>query len=108
VKLFLASVIALVIGCAVNTGIVSTGRNTYMVARQAATGFSGSGNLMAEALREADGYCSTQKRTLKVISSKEARPPFIFGNFPKAEVHFSCIDPNDTGAGNADGHVEDR
>jgi S1-C subfamily serine protease len=66
-----------------------------MVARQAATGFSGSGNLKAEALREADDYCTAQKKTLKVIASKEAQPPFILGNFPKAEVQFACLDPND-------------
>jgi hypothetical protein len=29
----------LIAGCAVNTGVVPAGQNTYMVARQAATGF---------------------------------------------------------------------
>lgn len=94
-KLPIALAVTLISGCAVNTGIVPAGQNTYMVARQAATGFSGSGNLKAEALREADDYCAVQKKAVKVIASKEAQPPFILGNFPKAEVQFTCLDPND-------------
>jgi S1-C subfamily serine protease len=66
-----------------------------MVSRQAATGFSGSGDLKAEALREANQYCVSQKKTMQVVSTSEAKPPYIYGNFPKAEVQFMCLDPND-------------
>jgi S1-C subfamily serine protease len=30
-----------------------------------------------------------------VIAVQEAQPPFILGNFPKAEVQFACLDPSD-------------
>ena len=66
-----------------------------MVSRQAATGFSGSGNLKAEAFAEANQYCANQNKALQVVSTQEAQPPFIFGNFPKAEVQFMCLDNGD-------------
>jgi hypothetical protein len=62
-----------------------------MVSRQAATGFSGSGNLKAAAFREANQYCADQLKDLKVIGTREAEPPFLLGNFPKAEVQFTCV-----------------
>ena len=82
-------------GCATNSGVVPVGQNTYMVSRQAATGFSGSGKLKAEAFQEASEYCTKISKYLQVVSTEEAKPPFILGNFPKAEVQFRCLDKND-------------
>ncbi len=82
-------------GCAANSGIIPIGRDTYMVTRQAATGFSGSGNLKAEAFQEANQYCITQNKALQVVNTTEAQPPFVFGNFPKAEVQFMCLSAGD-------------
>jgi hypothetical protein len=28
-----------------------------------------------------------------VTNSKEAHPPYLFGNTPKAEIQFKCVDP---------------
>jgi len=81
------------VGCASNSGVAPMGPDTYMATRQAATGFSGSSDLKAEALREANQYCLAQKREMQVVNITEARPPFIFGNFPKAEVQFKCLQP---------------
>lgn len=67
------------------------GQDTFAVSRQAATGFSGSGTLKAEALTEAGQYCTTQKKVLQVVSMNEAKPPYILGNYPKAEVQFKCV-----------------
>jgi hypothetical protein len=63
-KLLVAFVAIALASCAVNTGIVPYGPNTFVVARQAATGFSGSGDLKAEALREADQHCKTLKKAV--------------------------------------------
>ncbi len=82
----------LLVGCASNSGVVPIGSDTFMVSRQAATGFSGLGTLKADALGEANQYCVGQQKKLHVISATEAEPPFIFGNFPKAEVQFKCVD----------------
>ena len=83
---------ALLCGCAANSGVISTGQNTFVVSRQAATGFSGSGNLKAEALSEASQYCTNQQKSVSVVNVREAQPPFLWGNFPKAEVQFTCWD----------------
>ncbi len=79
--------------CASNSGVAPMGQDTYMVSRQAATGFSGSGDLKAEALREANEYCLAQKKSMEVLNTVEAKPPYLLGNYPKAEVQFKCIVP---------------
>lgn len=62
-----------------------------MVSRQAATGFSGSGTLKADAVREATQFCLRDGKFLKIVRMQEAEPPYILGNFPKAEVQFRCL-----------------
>jgi len=81
----------LLVGCAANSGVVQTGQDSFMVSRQAATGFSGSGNLKAEAITEANQYCISRNKAVQVMGASEAQPPFILGNYPKAEVQFKCI-----------------
>lgn len=80
----------LLAGCATNSGVVNISPNTYVVSRQAATGFSGMGNLRAEALQEAGAACIKQGRVLRVVSEKEAPPPYVLGNFPRIDVTFAC------------------
>lgn len=87
---FLFLLTFLLSGCAVHTGVVEINSNTYMVSRQAATGFTGKGNLKEESLSEAHLFCKNKSKSLKVISIQEAQPPYILGNFPKAEVQFVC------------------
>lgn len=91
-KRILVSSTIILAGCAVNTGVVQIGRDTFMVSRQAATGFSGSGDLKTKALEEANQYCVSQRKSLQVLHVSEASPPYIFGNFPKAEVQFMCLE----------------
>lgn len=91
----LAIAVSVLSGCAANSGVIPIGKDTYMVSRQAATGFSGSGTLKAEAFQEANSFCRSQSKEVQVISTHEAAPPYILGNFPKAEVQFLCLDQND-------------
>lgn len=76
--------------CAANSGVVPMGQESFMVSRQAATGFSGSGTLKADALHEANDFCSHQNESMQIVNVVEAQPPYIFGNFPKAEIQFKC------------------
>ena len=94
-KVILLVPIILLAGCASNSGVVPIGLDTFMVSRQAATGFTGTGNLKAEAFREANQYCASQNKSLQVVNTSEAKPPYILGNFPKAEVQFMCLDTKD-------------
>jgi hypothetical protein len=95
-RIFLTSFTFLtLVGCASNSGVVAMGNNTFMVTRQAATGFSGSGTLKAEALQEAAKFCESQGKQLKVLAITEAKPPYILANFPKAEIVFKALDASD-------------
>jgi len=88
--LFLSCFITLT-GCAANSGIVPMGGNTYMVSRQAATGFTGMGTLKAEAMREAYSECNKSGKMVKILETIDAKPPFILGNYPKTEIRFKCV-----------------
>jgi len=94
-KTILALILLTLTACASNSKVTPIGKDTFMVSRQAATGFSGSGTLKAEAFQEANQYCENLGKSLQVISTHEASPPYIFGNFPKAEIQFMCLDSKD-------------
>ena len=59
-------VIIIFSGCAIHSGVVPIGQDTYMVSRQAATGFTGMGSLKAKAFREASDYCISQNKKIQV------------------------------------------
>lgn len=61
-----------------------------MIAKQAATGFGGLGNLKAEALQEAGTFCAKTGKQIAVVKMTETEPPYVLGNYPRAEVHFRC------------------
>lgn len=94
-KIAIIAAIVLLAGCASNSGVIPIGKDTFMVSRQAATGFSGSGTLKAEAFQEASQYCTNLGKSLQVVSTHEASPPYILANFPKAEIQFMCLDAKD-------------
>lgn len=94
-KILTSSAVLFLVGCASNSGVVSIGEDTFMVSRQAATGFSGSGTLKAEAFQEASQYCKNIGKSLQVVNTYEATPPYIFGNFPKADIQFMCLNAKD-------------
>lgn len=80
-------------GCASNTGVVATGSGEYYVSRQAATGFTGTSTLKADAYREAERHCQAKGgKQFQLVSEKDAEPPFVLGNFPKTEVRFRCTE----------------
>jgi len=83
------------VGCAAKSGVVPLGKDTYIVSRQAATGLPGLGNLKAESLREANKYCNDNNKVMQVINTFETSPPYVFGNYPRVEIQFMCLDSND-------------
>jgi hypothetical protein len=83
--------VLLLAGCAVDSGVVRMGKDTFMVSKQAATGFSGLGGLKADAMREAYAQCSTTGQSVQIISDKESHPPYIFGNYPRVDLTFQCV-----------------
>jgi hypothetical protein len=81
------------------SGVVPNGQGSYVVAKQAATGFPGLGNLKTEALADANNYCLSQKsqgHELIVTRETETQPPYVLGNYPRAEIEFRCGAPAST------------
>ena len=86
------------ISCAVNSGVVPEGQGNYFIAKQGATGFTGTAPIKAEALEEAHRFCQGQpalSNDMFVTRTSEI-PPGPFGQFPKVEVHFRCGGPGTT------------
>ena len=82
-------------GCASHTGVVSIGKDTYMVAKQAATGFPGLGNLKAEIIAEGSSHCMKLGKQFQLVGTQETQPPYILGNYPRSEIQFMCLDSVD-------------
>ena len=84
-----------VCGCAVNSGVVKIGEDTYQTYKRAATGFVGGNQIREAALLEANEFCVRQGKVMKVLEIGGSHPPYILGNFPKATVQFMCLDSDD-------------
>jgi hypothetical protein len=93
----IAAVVAVLIcaGCASRSGVVQLGPDTFMLAKQAATGFPGLGNLKAELIAEGAAHCRTAGKEFKIVSTSESQPPFVMGNYPRAEIEFVCLQLGD-------------
>ncbi|WP_321867486.1 hypothetical protein [Paraburkholderia tropica] len=87
--------VAIVAGCASNSGVVPIGKDTFMVSRQAATGFSGLGDLKAKAYQQAAQYCLANGKSLQPVHTNESQPPYVLGNFPRVELEFMCLSESD-------------
>ena len=81
--------------CASHTGVVSMGKDTYMIAKQQATGFPGLGNMKAEIIGEASRHCAGIDKELMIVSTQETQPPYILGNYPRSELQFMCLTKGD-------------
>ena len=87
---YLVGVIALS-GCAANSGVVQMGHDSYIVTRQAGSGFGGAGTLKADAITEAGEYCKSHGKMVHVNAVSETKPPYILGAYPRAEIQFKCL-----------------
>ena len=101
VSILLAILISLIVGgCAINTGVVSIGQDTYSVARQT-VGLSSQAlfPLKAANISEGAGYCAKLGKVFEFVAINETQPPYIFGNFPRSELQFKCSAKNGRSAG---------
>jgi len=79
-------------GCPSHSGVVPIGPDTFMISKQAATGFTGLGNLKAEVMKEGNNYCHAQSKEFEIVNTWESSPPYLLGNYPRVEIHFMCLD----------------
>lgn len=82
---------AVLTGCASHSAIAPMGKNQFTLSKQASTGFPGLGNMKAELLTEASEHCKKSGKELSVTRVAETSPPYVFGNYPRVDVDFSCV-----------------
>ena len=90
-----ATIFLLMSACASHTGVVSMGQDTFMIAKQQATGFPGLGNMKAEIIAEASQHCAALGKELQIVSTHETQPPYVLGNYPRSEIQFMCLAAGD-------------
>lgn len=96
--LILALLLMPLTSCATSSGVVQTGPDTFMISRQAGSGFGGLGRLKVDAISEAGRFCIKDGKYLNVLKASENDGPYILGNFPRAEVEFTCTQRGPTSA----------
>ena len=80
----------MLVGCAVaSSGVIARGDNMYTVTRQGDGFWVSTDQLKNAAIQEAQASSNRDKKTLKVIHSKEIQAG-AFGRWPEAEVLFKC------------------
>jgi hypothetical protein len=93
-KTALTGVLSLLLcACASHTGVVSVSKDTFMIAKQQATGFPGLGNMKAEIMAEGAKHCASLNKEFQIVSTYETQPPYVLGNYPRAEIQFMCLAP---------------
>jgi len=80
----------LLVGCASNSGVVPIGSGTFLISKQAATGFPGTGKIKTDALKEAGQYCIAQNKTMEIIQLDESEGPYLIGKYPHVDLKFRC------------------
>ena len=88
-------VILFTVACGTNTGVQPLGNDTFKIFKQGSSGFVGSDKIRSDVELQASQYCAQQGKSMQVINVITGQPPYIFGNFPKAEVQFRCVDPKE-------------
>lgn len=82
--------VAFLSGCATpTTGAVTRGDGMYTVTRQGEGFWVTTDQLKAAATQEAQAVCDRDKKTFKVIHTKEIQAGAL-GRWPESEVLFKC------------------
>lgn len=89
-KLVLPAALLLLAGCAVpTTGVIPQADGYYTITRQGEGFWVQPLQLTAMATQDADAYCRHDRKTVKVIHTKEI-PAGVLGRWPESEVLFRC------------------
>ncbi|MFM9437407.1 hypothetical protein ACFDR9_004494 [Janthinobacterium sp. CG_23.3] len=87
--IMMVAALSALVGCASTTGVVPTGKDTFMIATHGVMGHSSAGMQKAEAFRQASDYCKTLGKELQPINTGETQGGF--GKIAAAEVEFTCL-----------------
>lgn len=87
-KKFVIVYAILIAGCASTTGVVSMGKDTYMIAREDNGPAASLGAIKASTFKEAGAFCSGKGKSMQV--TKESDTPRSFGQLPQTTLQFQC------------------
>ena len=80
----------LLAGCAINSGVIQDGKDSYIVLLSAGHGYSSAGELKIDAYKEANAYCMKLDKQFESISDKTVQAG-ILADKSEAELKFKCI-----------------
>ena len=76
-------------GCS-STGVVSTGSDTYMIAKSGGGPWASGAEMSADLYREANAFCAEQKKQFVRISvTEQGNKPFV--RLANAKLEFRCV-----------------
>lgn len=79
----------LLTGCSSTTGVISAGKDQYMIAREDNGPAASLGSIKAKVFQDAGAFCAGQGKTMQVVRENDV--PRSFGQFPQTSLQFSCI-----------------
>ena len=84
-------------GCGVSsTGPKVSGKNSYTISyTEGAFPTSTGRELLRKAKNESRAFCNKKNMEVKVIDEYSDVGPYVLGNYPDAEITFSCVSNND-------------
>ena len=89
----LISAILVLVACATSSGVVETGPDSYLITKQAGTGFAGLGTMKADNIKEARAFCKDHGKNLQITGTQET--PGGIGRYPYSEIQFMCLTDGD-------------
>ena len=85
---YLISSVALLAGCATNSGIVDLGGGNYVYEKEDGMAYNGN-SIKIQILKESAAFCSAQGKQI-LVKSSDAKPYVPYSSYAGAEVQFSC------------------
>ena len=79
-------------GESVTIGTGLPGSEEFRVFHQGATGFVSVQTVREDAEKRATQFCERKEKAMKPLRETTSQPPHIFGNFPRIEIIFGCIE----------------
>lgn len=78
-------------GCATHSGVITNGKDAYIVIVSGGHGFASAGSLKIDAYKEASQFCRKAGQRLEVISEKIIQEGII-DEFSEASLKFRCLE----------------
>ena len=79
-------------GTTVTVAMGTPGNERYRVFIQGGSGFVSMASVRDDAEQRAKDFCDRKGRAMESLTETTSNPPYIFGNFPRIEIVFDCID----------------